>query len=299
MLAPSSTRQSVSRLAPGGGAALGNSTLVVRSRAPGLRRALGLVLIGGLCAAAVTFYQEGPELPRSGPEAATSTQLPTASSLAQSSSAEGPSASSSTSAAKQTARRRSQSQAKLPKGPGTSEPGILLMASPLSDGTFDIAEMVLLPVATSSIRLAPPKLTLAGSRFAKSKPVATQVQVSAANQPAMVPNGRVSRGMDIGLLEPAKRIELRYNLRGITVHSVPSPAGRALTAIAPLTGVPTSLPVAMMVTGNTVLNIQCPAVRRVQDQACSTGRPPRLHVKPKLSWSNAVFVVQFDLPRPQ
>jgi hypothetical protein len=294
MLAPSSTRQSVSRLAPGGGAAVGNSTLVVRSRAPGLRRALGLVLIGGLCAAAVTFYQEGPELPRSGPQATTSTPLPTASSPAQT-----PSASSSTSPAKQTARTSAQSEAKLPRGPGTSEPGILLMASPLSDGTFDIAEMVLLPVATSSIRLAPPKLTLAGSRFAKSKPVATQVQVSAGNQPALVPNGRVSRGMDIGLLEPAKRIELRYNLRGITVHSVPSPAGRALTAIAPLTGVPTSLPVAMMVTGNSVLNIQCPAVRRVQDQACSTGRPPRLHVKPKLSWSNAVFVVQFDLPRPQ
>jgi hypothetical protein len=297
MLAPSSTRQSVSLWHRGGGAALGNSTLVVRSRAPGLRRAVGLVLIGGLCAAAVTFYQEGPELPRSGPEATTSTPLPTASSPAQS--PQSPSASSSMSAGKQPARRSAQSEAKLPKGPGTSEPGILLMASPLSDGTFDIAEMVLLPVATSSIRLAPPKLTLAGSRFAKSKPVATQVQVSAADQPAMVPNGRVSRSMDIGLLEPAKRIELRYNLRGITVHSVPSPAGRALTAIAPLTGVPTSLPVAMMVTGNTVLNIQCPAVRRVQDQACSTGRPPRLHVKPKLSWSNAVFVVQFDLPRPQ
>lgn len=294
MLEPSSTRQRVSRLAPGGGAALGNSPLVRRSRAAGLRRALGLVLIGGLCAAAVTFYQESPELPRSGPEATTSMPLPTASSSAQT-----PSASSSTSAAKQPARTSAESEAKLPKGPGTTEPGILLMASPLSDGSFDIAEMVFLPVATSSIRLAPPKLTLAGSRFAKSKPVATQVQVSAADQPAMVPDGRVSRSMDITLLEPAKRIELRYNLRGITLRSVPSPAGRALTAIGPLAGVPKSLPVAMMVTGSTVLNIECPAIRHVQGQACSTGRPPRLHVKPKLSWSNAVIVVQFNLPRPQ
>jgi hypothetical protein len=53
-----------------------------------------------------------------------------------------------------------------------------------------------------------------------------------------------------------------------------------------------------MVSGSTVLNIECP-VLRLRERACSIGRPPRLRVKSKLPWRSAVIVVQFDLPRPQ
>jgi hypothetical protein len=55
------------------------------------------------------------------------------------------------------------------------------MASPLRDGSFDIAEIVLLTTPTSSIRLSPPELKRAGSRFSKAKPVASQLQVSAGS----------------------------------------------------------------------------------------------------------------------
>jgi hypothetical protein len=274
---------------------LGNLTSPRHSKAAGLRRALGLVLIGGLCAAAVTFYREGPQLPRSASEAASTTPLRTAAEQP----APIPSPTPSSSKSNPPARTPSLNQAKLPKGPGTTEPGILLLASPLSDGSFDIAEIVLLPVATSSLRLSPPKLTLAGNRFAKSKPVASQVQVSAGDQPVMVPNGRVSRGTDITWMAPAKRIELRYNLRGVTVRSIPSRAGRAVAAIGPVvTAFPQDLRVAMMVSGDTVLNIECPA-RRLPESACSLGRPPRIRVKGTLDHSKALVVVQFDVPRPQ
>lgn len=188
---------------------------------------------------------------------------------------------------------------KLPNGPGTTQPGILLMASPLRDGSFDVAEIVLLAAPTSSIWLGPPKLTLAGSRFTDAKPVASQVQISADDQPIRVPGARVSRRTQLVLVVPTKLIELRYNLSGITMRSIPSRAGRALTAISPLVeGVPTSLPVALMVSGSTVLNIECP-VLRLRDRACSTGRSPHLRVNRRLPWSSALIVVQFDLPRPQ
>lgn len=188
----------------------------------------------------------------------------------------------------------------LPKGPGTTQPGILLMASPLRDGSFDIAEIVKLPHATSSVRLGPPNLTLAGKRFANAKPLATQVQVSADNQPVLVPGGRVSRQIEVALLAPAKRIELRYTLSGITIRSMPSPAGRALTAISPLVkGEPRDLPVVAMVSGSTVLNIQCPARSPLLKQACSVGRPPRIRVDGKLPWGKALIIVQFDLPKTQ
>jgi hypothetical protein len=53
-----------------------------------------------------------------------------------------------------------------------------------------------------------------------------------------------------------------------------------------------------MVSGSTVLNIECP-VLRLRERACSIGRPPHLRAKPKLPWRSAVIVIQFDLPRPQ
>lgn len=268
---------------------------VNHSLAAGLRRAMGFVLIAGLLISAVAFYRAAPELPRSAPTTASDPNSPTAS--ASNSRTPSPSASATTSP-KPTA-TPTQTKAKLPKGPGTTEPGILLMASPLRDGSFDIAEIVLLTTSTSSIRLSPPQLTRAGSRFSNAKPVASQVQVSAGSQPVLVPDGRIKQRIDLPLNAPAKRIELRYHLSGITVRSMPSRAGRALIAIRPLVaGAPEDLPVAMLVSGNTVLNIECP-VLRLRDRACSMGRPPNLRVKRKLPWRNAVIVVQFDLPRAQ
>ena len=270
---------------------MGKMTVVGQPFPAGLRRALGLVLVAGLCVAAVTVYQDAPDLPRS----ARAPSL--APSPATSASTGVPPASPTSTTAAHPMRTTPPSTSTLPpKGPGTTQPGILLMASPMRDGSFDIAEIVKLTDATSSVRLSPPNLTLAGDRFANAKPVATQVQVSADNQPVLVPGGRVSRQIDIALLEPAKRIELRYNLSGITIRSIPSQAGRALTAISPLVkGEPRDLPVVAMVIGSTVLNIQCPA-RSLNKQACSEGHPPRIRVDGKLPWNKAVIVVQFDLP---
>jgi hypothetical protein len=246
--------------------------------------------VAGLCVAAVTFYRDA-ELPRSALSVASST--PSAIAVRT------PSASTSPTTSPQLTPTTAPARTELPKGPGTTEPGILLMASPLRDGSFEIAEIVLLTAPTSSIRLSPPKLTLAGGSFTKAQPVASQVQVSAGNQPVIVPDGRVKQRTDLALNAPAKQIELRYNLSGVTVRSIPSRAGRALAAISPLiAGVPNGLPVALMVSGSTVLNIECP-VLRLREQACSIGRPPHLRAKPKLPWRSAVIVVQFDLPRPQ
>lgn len=261
----------------------------------GLRRAMGVILIAGLCVLAVTVFQEAPGFPRSTSTAESSTPLPAATMSGSGAPSTLPSPTSSASATPPT----SLKPAKLPKGPGTTEPGILLMASPLPTGDFDIAEMVRLATPTSSVRLSPPKLALAGGRFAKAKPAASQVQLSAEDQPVLVPGGRVDRATDIALNSPAKRMELRYTLRGITVRSMPSRAGRSLTAISPLAGgFRNDLPVAMMVSGSTLLNIQCP-VLRLNKQTCWVGQLPHLRVKPQLPLNRAVIIVQFDLPKPQ
>jgi hypothetical protein len=268
---------------------LGKSIVAGHPRAAGLRRAIGLILVAGLCVSAVTFYRDA-ELPRSAPSVAGNMPSATVST---------PIAGTPVSTSPKPTPTTAPVKTNLPAGPGTTEPGILLMASPLPDGSFDVAEIVHLATPTSSIWLGPPRLALAGSRFANAEPVASQVQVSAGNQPLMVPGGRVKQRTDLALNAPAKQIELRYNLSGVTLRSIPSRAGRALAAVGPLVGgVPNGLPVALMVSGSTVLNIECP-VLRLRERACSIGRPPRLRVKPKLPWRSAVIVVQFDLPRPQ
>ena len=272
---------------------MGKLSLTGHRLPPGLRRVMGLILIAGLCVSAVTFYSEAPELPRSAPEIASGNPLPTASNSTATTPSGSPSPKTST-------RTTTPTNAKLPKGPGTTQPGILLVASPLPDGSFDIAEIVLLSTPTPSLRLGPPRLANAGSRFSRAKPVASQVQVSADDQPVVVPGGRVTQRVDLALTTPARHIELRYRLSGITVRSLPSRAGRALTAISPLVeGVPQNFDVAMLVRGSTVHNIACPMIRSLRKQACSAGLPPNLRVERNLPWSGAVIVVQFDLPMPQ
>jgi hypothetical protein len=273
---------------------LGKLTVVGRQSAVVLRRAVGLALIVGLLVSAVVFYRTAPTFPRSATATTTgSPQLTTPVPTARASASPSPTGS------PRSTHTTSPTDMRLPKGPGTTQPGILLMASPLRDGSFDVAEIVLLATPTSSVWLGPPQLTLAGSRFTKAKPVASQVQMSADNQPVLVPGGRVSQRTQPALVVPAKRIELRYNLSGITIRSIPSRAGRALTAISPLVdGVSKSLPVAFMVSGSTVLNIECP-VLPLRERACSAGRVPQLRVKRNLPRSSALIIVQFDLPRPQ
>ena len=130
---------------------MGKLTVVGHPRAAGLRRAIGLLLVAGLCVSAVTFYRDA-ELPRSAPSMAGGTP-----STASPPTVGASSASPSPTTTPKPAPTIAPVKTKLPKGPGTTEPGILLMASPLRDGSFDVAEIVLLATPTSSIRLGPPR----------------------------------------------------------------------------------------------------------------------------------------------
>ena len=261
-------------------------------RSAALRRGIGLILVAGLCVSAVTFYRDALELPRSSPAPATNTPLPTTPA-----STTGRSRSPSPTTSATPARPTPPSPVKPPKGPGTTQPGVLLIASPLRDGSFDIVEMVLLPAPVYSVRLGPPAVTIAGNDFAKLKPAASEVQMSAGDQPVLVPKGQVGSRLDIALSGPSKRMELRYKLSGVTVRSIPSRAGRALAAIGPLAAATPKLPVVMVISGDTVLNIECPMRRGINAQACAAGHVPHLRVKGELPRSRAVIVVQFNLPR--
>lgn len=185
-----------------------------------------------------------------------------------------------------------------PDGPGTTEPGILLVVAPTADATFDVTELVRLPAPTSSIAVQSPDLSAAGSMFTDEKPYASEVRIKAGDQSPQVLDGLVNRAQIVSLDAPTRRYELRYELNRAVVRSLPSTSGRALGAVRALTHrLPDDLDVAVMAVGGAVRNMSCPGLALSQ-QACATGKRPLLRLKQALPWRNAVVVVQLDLPEP-
>jgi hypothetical protein len=84
-------------------------------------------------------------------------------------------------------------------GPGLTRPGILLIASPASDGSFDVIERIRMASPVSVLTLRPAPVDQAGREFASASAAATQVQVSAGDQPVVVPGARVDATIDLSV----------------------------------------------------------------------------------------------------
>jgi hypothetical protein len=187
----------------------------------------------------------------------------------------------------------------LPAGPGTTEPGILLMAAPDADGRFTITELVRLPEPVIALALRPLDSRAAGRGLRGAKPIATDIELTADEQPVKLSRNRVSRPQAVTLDAPTAVFELHYVLRRVTVRTPNSTPGRALGVIGPLVaGVPGDLPVDVVVIGRSVRNLGCPSSEMVR-RPCAAGQLPRLTVNRSLPHRTAVVIVQLDLPRPQ
>lgn len=180
-------------------------------------------------------------------------------------------------------------------GPGITEPGIHLTASPAFDGSFDVSEQVLLSQPQTELSLRVPPISQAGNEFRSAAPVATTIQVTAGDQPVVLPSDTLRDAVTLTLGSSEKRFELRYRLTGVTIRSIPSTAGRALAAIGPLTDkVADDLPVAVTVSGSGVRNLECRQLI-LGARACATGELPDLRVNRLLRWPQSIVVVQLDL----
>jgi hypothetical protein len=269
-----------------------------RPRLAAVRRAVGLVVILVLLGCAVAFYRVAPKLPTTPAPPSTTTGAPT---LGSRDTPDGTRASTAapSSSGSATATRAPIPERKAGRGPGRTSTGIYLTASPASDGTFDVAESVVLDAPVASLKLRLPPIGDVGSDVRSLRPRASSVQVSANRQPVIVPDGRVAGDVELLLTSPAKRFELRYRLTGVTARTAGSTAGRALAGLGPLTsGVSPDLPVAIAVRGRAVRNLLCPHFKLASQRACAAGPAGDLRVNRNLPWRQAVIGVQLDLPRP-
>jgi len=269
----------------------------------GLRRIVGLAVLAGLVAAAFVIVgrlnpatpdRAEPEDPStsSGPWESQATKPPGRSTVPTTSVQSAPSMTVGSVPATLTG----LTPAPLPRtGPGVTEPGILLIASPASDGSFDVLERIRMVSPVSVLTLRPAPVDRAGGQFASASAAATQVQVSAGDQPVVVPGAKVGARIDLPVAA-VDHFELRYRLTDVTVRSTPSTAGRALAAIGPLTGgVDDDLPVLFIVSGSTILGLNCPLLPLSQ-QSCGTRVATAPSIERELPWRLALTTVQFNLP---
>lgn len=269
------------------------------SRRARVRRLVGVVVVLTLLAAGVVLLRVGPDLPRSaGPTDGPATSAGPAPSTAATTAPAPPTpdAVEVTAPPEATAAPAGPATPSLPEtGPGLTEPGALLIATPLADGTVDVQEIVYLPEPVDSLDLAPPDLADAGTDFADREAAVTDLQVSAGGGPVPVPVAGIVAPVRIAV-PGVDRVEASYRLHDTVVRSVPSTARRGLLAVAPSLDLG-DLPVQVLVAGEDVLNLSCPLLPDVADRTCAAGSPPLVRTESPLPASRALVVAQLDLPR--
>jgi hypothetical protein len=180
-------------------------------------------------------------------------------------------------------------------GPGITQPGILLLAWPSPDGSFEVIERVR-PVGTvSDVTLRPASVDRAGQQFASSSAAAKQVRLTAGGKDVTVPGAEIG-ARTILAVGQVDRFDLRYRLTDVTVLSSPSTSGRALAALGPLTGAMNQdLPVLIVAAGDSVLGLSCPLLP-LSEQSCGSRLDNGPGFRRELPSPVALTMVQFNVP---
>lgn len=181
-------------------------------------------------------------------------------------------------------------------GPGSGQPpvvqvaGLVVRATALPNGSFDVVEVVRLSDPVVQLRLAVPDLSTAGPTFAGVAPTYADVRVAVADQEEL-PVAGLSTAVSVPLPAPTTVLEVRYRVSGVAVRTVPSPDGRALGVLAPLVDV--DAVVGFAVAGTPVRSLTCPALP-VERLLCGTAQDGVIVTDPQPR-GTALVVVQLDL----
>jgi hypothetical protein len=175
-------------------------------------------------------------------------------------------------------------------------PGISITARPDPDGSFFVNEVITLPEAVTELALRPASIGDAGIGFERLRPMAINVELTAAGQALVVPNGPITSEVTLRWGSPAQQVQLRYRLSGVSVASAHAKPGRALAAFGSLLDrMPADLPVTVVVTGTTVLSLTCPQLP-LATMACGAGKAPQFWTLHSIPFDRSRVQVQYDRP---
>lgn len=193
-----------------------------------------------------------------------------------------------------------------PGSAAVGKPGIAMSAHSDFDGSFLVSEVVTLPAAMTEVVLRPPSIGDAGIGFERRRPTALNAEVSAGGQALAVPDGPIRTEVTLRWGSPTQQLQLRYRLTDVSVASATRPglgssararAGRRAVATfgSLLGGMPADLPVAVVVTGKTVLSLTCPQLPLAR-MACGAGTVPRFWTLRPIPFDRSRVLVQYDRP---
>ena len=162
------------------------------SRTDSLRRVVGVICTLTLLSLAIGYYQYGPGLaaalsdpkpkpPVAATESTAAAPTPTNPSSSPTSAAATPRPPSPTPSTTRTTPAKPPKG--MPAGPGTTEPGILLVAAPDADGRFAITELVRLAAPVTVLQLRPLNVRAAGPGLRAARPIATDIELTADGRP--------------------------------------------------------------------------------------------------------------------
>ena len=186
----------------------------------------------------------------------------------------------------------------MPVGPGQTEPGVLVRATPAADGSLEVLERVRFADPVTELSLAPP---LTKGMAAKSRPShveITDLQVQADDAIVDIGVRSLTKARTVELPAQTDTVVMRYRLTGATVRSVPSTPGRALAVLPPITTAATlgSVPFVIEVSGAQVTNVLCPGLPTAA-QLCGRTWARGWYLAPQLPGRTAVLA-QLTLPDP-
>ncbi|MEO6412319.1 MAG: hypothetical protein ABIO48_06985 [Pedococcus sp.] len=183
-------------------------------------------------------------------------------------------------------------------GPGQTEPGALVRATPSADGSLEVVERVRFADPVTELSLGPP---LTKGVMAKSIPtgvVIADLQVQADDAIVDIGVRSLATARTVELSAEASTVIMRYRLTGATVRSIPSTPGRALAVLPPITQPATlgSTPFVIEVSGAQVTNVLCPGLPTAA-QLCGRTWARGWYLSPQQPGRTAVLA-QLTLPDP-
>jgi hypothetical protein len=183
-------------------------------------------------------------------------------------------------------------------GPGQTEPGALVRATPAADGSLEVVERVRFADPVTELSIGPP---LTKGVMAKSVPAGVEIadlQVQADDAIVDIGVRSLASARTLELPAEASTVIMRYRLTGATVRSIPSTPGRALTVLPPITRPATlgSTPFVIEVSGAQVTNVLCPGLPTAA-QLCGRTWARGWYLSPQQPGRTAVLA-QLTLPDP-
>jgi hypothetical protein len=183
-------------------------------------------------------------------------------------------------------------------GPGITDPGTMMVVQIGQAGVLDVTEQAVLGSAgLREVQLALPSMASLGGAVAELRPTVRNLRAAVNGTPAAITPNPDGSGWTVSTAEPARTVQLSYQISDTIVRSRPSAAGRALAISLPLLGQTLreqGLPLVSRIEGTQIAGVTCPGADATE-MLCGTQLDNGWSATVPASASSPVLLLQLNL----